>query len=158
MKMALKWLGAAAMLVLAFPARAQMVRAQDPQSLVAAMQAAGYEAVLGIDRIGDPKIDSSVSGSRFVVFFYNCTDNRECATIQFHSAYDVPSAITLDRINAWNSSQRFGRAYLDREGDPVLEMDVDLDDGGISTALFIDNLQFWETVLVNFERHIGWRE
>ena len=37
-------------------------------------------------------------------------------------------------------------------------MDLDLDDGGISTALFIDNLQFWTSILDKFERHIGYRK
>jgi putative sensory transduction regulator len=158
MKMALKWLAAAAALgAFAHPAYAQMVRAQDPQSLVNAMQGAGYTAKLGVDKVGDPKIDSSVSGSKFTLFFYNCTDNKACATVQFHSGYDVSTAVPLERINEWNQSQRFGRAYLDKEGDPVIEMDLDLDDGGVSTALFTDNLEFWDAVLGKFERHIGFR-
>ena len=154
----LKWLiPAMALLGLAAPAHAQMVRAQDPQSLVSAMQSAGLRATLGVDRVGDPKIDSSVGGSNFTVFFYNCTAHKDCATIQFHSAWDLKSPVSLETINAWNSSQRFGRAYLDKEGDPRLEMDIDLDDGGMSRALFLDNLEFWETVLGKFERHIGSR-
>lgn len=156
--MALKWLAAAAAMgAYALPAHAQMVRAQDPQSVVSAMQGAGYTAKLGVDKVGDPKIDSSVSGSRFTVFFYNCTANKACATIQFHSGYDITTPVPLERINEWNRSQRFGRAYLDKEGDPVIEMDLDLDDGGLSAALFTDNLEFWDAVLGKFERHIGFR-
>jgi hypothetical protein len=149
---------AAAAMLLAAPAQAQMVRAQDPQSVVAAMQSAGYTAALGTDRLGDPKIDSSTSGTKFTVFFYNCTKNRDCATVQFHSGYKVKTPVTLERINEWNRTQRFGRAYLDKEGDPIIEMDVDLDDGGLSRALFIDNLEFWDSVKGRFETHIGWRQ
>ena len=148
---------AALAMIAAAPVHAQLVRAQDPQSVVDAMQAAGYTAKLGVDRLGDPKIDSSVSGTNFVVFFYNCTGNRDCATVQFHSAFDMPTPLTLDLINEWNRSQRFGRAYLDKENDPTIEMDVDLDDGGLSRALFEDNLEFWASVLGKFERHIGRR-
>ena len=103
-------------------------------------------------------ITSGVNGTTFQVFFYNCTNNRECATVQFHSGYDLNRTISLEAINEWNRSQRFGRAYLDRENDPILEMDVDLDDGGISPLLFIDNIEFWASVLTNFERHIGYRQ
>ncbi len=156
--MAFKWFVAAAALgAFSLPAHAEMVRAQDPQSLVNAMQGAGYTAKLGIDKVGDPKIDSSVSGSNFTVFFYNCTDHKACATVTFHSGYDMSTAVSLERINEWNRGQRFGRAYLDKEGDPILEMDIDLDDGGISPALFVDNLQFWDAVIGKFERHIGFR-
>jgi hypothetical protein len=34
-------------------------------------------------------------------------------------------------------------------------MDVDLDDGGVSTKLFEDNLEFWVAVMAAFEKHIG---
>ena len=153
-----KWLALAAFAAAwALPVQAQMVRAQDPASLVRALQGAGYAARLGTDKVGDPMITSGASGTTFQIFFYNCTSNRQCATVQFHSGYNLSTPVSLERINEWNRSQRFGRAFLDKENDPILEMDVDLDDGGLSTALFLDNVEFWATVLGNFERHIGYR-
>lgn len=149
---------AAAAAAFALPAQAEMVKAQDPQSLVRALQAGGYAAKLGADKVGDPMITSGVSGTSFQIFFYNCTDHKACATVQFHSGYDLTTKVGLDRINEWNRSQRFGRAYLDKEDDPILEMDVDLDDGGVSSPLFIDNIEFWASVLGNFEKHIGYRK
>jgi hypothetical protein len=152
------WLALAAFAAAwAVPAQAQMVRAQDPASLVRALQSGGYTAQLGTDKVGDPMITSGVSGTNFQIFFYNCTDHLQCATVQFHSGYDLSTPVSLDRINEWNSSQRFGRAYLDKESDPILEMDVDLDDGGLSSLLFIDNVEFWASILGRFEKHIGYR-
>ena len=143
--------------VWAMPAAAQqMVRAQDPGSVVQALRNAGYRADLGTDRVGDPMINSAYNGSSFEIFFYNCTNNTECATVQFHSGYDFNQSPGLQLINEWNKSQRFGRAYLDGEDDPILEMDVDLDDGGLSPLLFIDNVEFWTSVLGKFETHIGY--
>ncbi|MDT9597474.1 YbjN domain-containing protein [Sphingosinicella rhizophila] len=141
----------------AAPAAAEMVMAQDPESLVKAMQAEGYAAKLGTDKLGDPMITSGASGTAFRIFFYNCKENKDCATVQFSSGYDFKEALPLEKINEWNSRNRFGRAYLDKENDPVLEMDVDLDDGGMSRELFIDNVEFWTIILGNFERHIGYR-
>jgi hypothetical protein len=141
-----------------FPAQAATVRAQDPQSLVAALQGGGYAAKLGVDKVGDPMITSGIGGTSFQIFFYNCTNHKECATVQFHSGYDLDHALPLETINEWNRSQRFGRAYLDKENDPILEMDVDLDDGGLSPALFIDNIEFWASILGNYEKHIGYRK
>ena len=157
MKMTLAALAAAACLWAA-PAGAQMVKGQDPQSVVKAMQAAGYQAKLGTDKVGDPLITSGANGTAFQVFFYNCTNHKACATVQFNVGYDLDKPIALAAINEWNSSQRFGRAYLDKEGDPILQMDVDLDDGGLSQALFADNLEFWTSVLGAFEKHIGMRK
>ena len=139
-------------------AKPEMVRAQDPQSLVRALQNGGYQAQLGTDKVGDPMITSGASGTTFQIFFYNCANHTQCATVQFHSGYHLTAPVTLDAMNQWNTSQRFGRAHLDKENDPILEMDVDLDDGGLSPALFIDNMEFWTSVLGNFERQIGYRK
>lgn len=142
----------------ASPALAQQVTAKDPQSVSRALLAAGYQAEVKTDVEGDPMIVSASSGTKFGVFFYNCTNHLNCATVQFHAAFDMPpgKAPSLERINSWNRSQRFGRAYLDKEGDPAIEMDLDLDDGGMSQALFVDNLEFWVSVLARFEKEIGW--
>ena len=138
------------------PGSAQMVRAQDPTGVHRAMTDLGFTANLEKDSVGDPMISSEHQGTKFKVFFYNCTKNVECATVQLHAGYDLEgSAVTLDKINAWNRAQRFGRAYLDGEGDPIIEMDIDLDDGGMSKALFGDNLEFWTTLLGRFQTHIG---
>jgi len=147
-----------AMTAVAAPAHAQLVRAQDPQSLVRALQNGGYTAQLGVDAVGDPKITSAYGGTTFQIFFYNCTNHKECATIQFHSGYHLDKSPSFELINQWSQSQRFGRAYLDKENDPILEMDVDLDDGGLSPLLFIDNVEFWTASLSKFERHIGYRK
>ena len=153
-----KWFAMAAFAAAwAVPAQAQMVKAQDPQSLVKALQNAGYAAKLGTDKVGDPMITSGVSGTTFQIYFYNCTNHKACATVQFHSGYDLKNPVSLERINEWNRGQRFARAFLDKEDDPILQMDVDLDDGGVSTLLFIDNIEFWASLLGAFEKHIGYR-
>ena len=157
MKMKLSALAFAAILW-AGPAQAQMVKAQNPQSLVKALQDAHYEAKLGTDKVGDPMITSGSNGTTFQIFFYNCTNHVGCATVQFHSGYDFDKPLPLETINGWNQEQRFGRAYLDKENDPILEMDVDLDDGGLSPLLFIDNVEFWTSVLGKFEQRIGYRK
>jgi hypothetical protein len=145
-------------LAAAAPAQPQMVRAQDPQSIVRALQAGGYAAELGTDKVGDPMITSGVSGTKFQIFFYNCTNHLECATVQFHSGYHMNSPIPVETMNGWNQTKRFGRAFLDKDNDPILEMDVDLDDGGTSPVLFIDNIEFWASLLPDFEKRIGYRK
>ena len=150
------WTIAIAAVGIAMPAQAQLVSAKKPETLVRALQAAGYSAKLEKDSTGDPMIVSAVNGHPFRVVFYGCKSNRDCATITFAAGFDKKSATSLDSINEWNRKNRFGRAYLDAEGDPILGMDVDLDDGGMSTALFTDNLEFWTAVAGAFQKHIGW--
>jgi hypothetical protein len=61
----------------------------------------------------------------------------------------------MSQMNDWNKTKRFSRGYIDKDGDPVMEFDLDLDDGGMSEALFIDNVEFWEVSMGNFKKHIG---
>ena len=149
-------LGCAAGLGIATPASADDVQAQDPSGISAAMQQAGYRAQLGSDDTGDPLIFSATGGSDFRVYFYNCTDNADCRTIQFYAGYSAPHTATLETINEWNENNRFGRAYLGEDGIARIEMDIDLDDGGISQALFEDNLEYWAIVMSRFEDYIGY--
>lgn len=152
-------IGAAmSILILAMPAQAQMVTAKDPESLVRAMRAGGHEANLTTDKVGEPLIQGNASGMKFQVLFYNCTEKKNCATVQFTTGYQLDSDFPLARVNEWNRSKRFGRAYVDEVGDPILQMDLDLDDGGLSQELFIDNLEFWTAVVDEFEEHIGWKD
>lgn len=150
------WTLAMAAAMLPVSAQAQLVSAKKPETLVQALQAAGYSAKLEKDPTGDPMIKSAVNGHPFRIVFYGCKANENCATVTFAAGFDKKSATGLDSINEWNRKNRFGRAYLDDEGDPLLGMDVDLDDGGMSRALFTDNLEFWTAVTGAFQKHIGW--
>ena len=140
----------------AVPSSAQSVGA-DPQRIAALMQAGGHAADLTKDPTGDPAISSKAGPSQYWVLFYNCTDHQNCKTIEFHASYAMKDKPQLTLVNAWNAKSRFGRAYTDDVGDPVLQMDVDLDRGGMSPGLFNDNLDVWLSLLAKFEQHIGWR-
>src|SRR4051794_18018161 len=92
---------------MAAPAHAAMVTAQDPKSLVAALQGSGYQALLGADKTGDPMITSAVNGSKFQILFFNCTNNRDCRTVEFYSAYHLDKPNSAERMNAFNQDNRF---------------------------------------------------
>ena len=145
----------AAMAALAMPAPAQTVTATDPNTVVQALQAGGYAARLTRDEYGNPQIDSASSGSNFSVFFFDCTDGRDCGAIQFHASYelDPPPA---DRMAEWNRTKRYARGFISQDNWATAEMDVLIEPGGISRELFLDNLELWTTLMSQFEEHIGW--
>ena len=135
-------------------ATARMVTATNPASIVKVLQDSGYRAELASDSTGDPMIRSASSGSNFTILFYGCAEGKDCATIQFFAGFSEPENGSITALNAWNAQNRFGRAYRAEDGAARLEMDLDLDDGGMSTALFEDNIEFWVTIMASFERHI----
>ena len=58
-------------------------------------------------------------------------------------------------MNEYASINRFGRVYLDSDGDPVVEMDIDLEAGGMSEALFADNIAYWDAIMTNFSSWVN---
>ncbi len=130
------------------PAQEQRVDATDPNSVVAALQAKGYQAQLGSTG-GEPSISSGAGGVQFKIFFENCTNSKACTTVAFVTGFTDLEA-TLDQLNEWNRTSRFAHAYIDRENDPVLRMDVDLDHGGIPRQNFNEYLDIWGSLAPKF--------
>lgn len=150
-----KWLGAGialALATLATPAAAEQVVA-DHQKMVTLLQAKGYKAEL-IKGTDADYVRTADSGVPVTIFFFNCAKGKTgCTTIQFYTGFTDVKA-TLERINDWNKSQRWARAYVDKDGDPVMEMDVDMDFGGLSKELFYDNLGTFIALIPRFRDHL----
>ena len=54
-------------------------------------------------------------------------------------------------VNQFDLEKRFGRAYLDSDGDPVLESDLDLE-GGVTEARVLDYFRTFNQLMVHFLR------
>lgn len=144
-----------ALLVLATSASARSVSAAYPESIADALQDNGYRAELSEDGNGDPMIISYASGARFVIFFYGCTNNRDCKDVSFASSFAVSNTITMTSLNSWNSTKLMGRSYLDSENDPVLMHFVAGVDG-MPAATFKRLMDRWEVTLGEFTKYIEW--
>ena len=153
-----KLAAAAALLVaplLASTTHAQtIVTAENPAAIAALIQGLGFQARLDKDSVGDPLIHSSAGGVEFSVYFYGCTKNKKCQSIQFSAGYNLDEGTTLEKIDEWNETKRFAGAYLDDEDDPFLQMDVNTD-GGITEENFKSSFDLWQTLKGQFEEHIG---
>lgn len=139
--------------VVAMPSEAQ-ITASNPASIAGALRAQGLSVVTKTDTDGDPVLESALGeNQKFSVFFYNCTEHRNCQTMQFYAGFSESDADAA-RLNDWNRSKRFGRAYIDKAGDPAIEMDIDLFGAGMSRELFEDNFQFWRILMGEFSKFI----
>ena len=135
--------------------QAQSVTASNPRSLVDALQSAGYRGELDADSSGDPLVRSASEGTNWAIYFYGCENNRNCSSVQFHAGFEVSDKLPLATANEWNRSWRFGSAYSDVNGNAHLQWDLNLDEGGISRALFLDTLELWNLAVGRFRDHIG---
>lgn len=142
-----------ALLVTPLAAQAQMVRADDPSTLASAMQSAGYRAELTTDDDGDPFIRSASSGTNFSIFFFGCTKNTDCTSIEFYVGFKLPDPLPVERYNKWNAENRYTRAYSTEAGAARLEMDLDLSGSGMPRELFLKNLEHWTKGLAEFDTY-----
>ena len=140
----------AAILLTATPAAARPIPdgGVTPRDVAEVLQAEGYKAEMGVDGVGDPKITSGAEGKTFVVLFYGCKEGR-CVAYQMHAGFDVSTSPGLAKINEWNTKNRFGRAFLDGDNDPIVEMDMDTE-RGYTTEAISNNLATWLAVLSKF--------
>lgn len=131
------------------------VDASDPAVLADLLQTEGYKVEITKDSVGDPLLKGKLNGTSYDIFFYDCTDNANCRTIQFQAGYDLTNGMSLARANQWNSDMRYAAAHLDDEMDPFLQMDMNID-YGVSAENFVDNFEMWSNVLGKFEEFINW--
>jgi hypothetical protein len=79
-----------------------------------------------------------LGGYRVVLFL--AKDNSDAQLFVGFRGKDL----STDKANDWNREHRFGRAYRDKEGDAVLESDIDFT-GGVTEA----NIKAWVKLFRN---------
>ena len=137
----------AALTLTAAPASAQLVSASDPQAIKAIVESHGWPATLVQNAGEDPYIESNRNGLKFLVLFMNCSEGKNCRTLQYYMGFSDAKDTPLEKLNQWNREKRFARAYRDEAGDPVLEMDIDVDFAGIPRENVSETFNTWASLM-----------
>ena len=124
----------------------QMVEAVSGEEMAAIMRDGGFSPELTTDSQGDPLIRFKVEGFRSRVLFYG-VERGKSASLQFAAGFEHP--LPVEAVNEWNRTKRFGKVYLDPDGDPFIEFDLDLY-GGVSAAHIEQAVSRWRSVLLRF--------
>ncbi|RHW17233.1 YbjN domain-containing protein [Sphingomonas gilva] len=125
---------------------ANTVCAADPQTVVAALAAAGFKAKLDKDSTGDPTIASAASGYDFDIYFYGCKAGKDCTSLQFRAGWKAADVHTPDYANKWNAVKRFAQMSVKEDKTMSLSYDVTTE-GGINPANFADVVDWWQVML-----------
>lgn len=136
------------------PAQAQtrpLLDAAKPEGLLEVMRRFGG-AALGVDALGDPEITGDIAGRPYQVIFHDCENGRDCGVALFVAGY-TGTAATAEDMARWNRESLFGTAYLDSDGDPIIDFVVNLD-GGVSEENWTRTLYWWVVALADFERFL----
>lgn len=126
---------------------ANMVSASRSQSVVDALQAAGYKAALTKSKsTGNPMIESAASGYNFTIYFYGCEEMKDCNSLQFGINFADDGGNTVELANKWNQSKRFIQMSL--ADDKTLDVSYDVSTiGGLSQENFADVVDWWSVML-----------
>jgi hypothetical protein len=124
-----------------------LIDATDPDAVLAVLRGQA-EGDLLTDGMGDPVIAARAGDTGFRGAFYGCEGEGGCTTLMFTARWEVDEP-DADRMAGWNREKRFGKAWLDADDAPTLEMDANLE-GGVSRANLESTVARWLTVLKEF--------
>lgn len=110
-------------------------------------------ARLDRDSNGEEYIAATLDGINFAVDVYNC--EPDCADLSFTASFEM-EGLTVALMNEWNSTRRFGKAYIRDDGDAVIQIAINTRHG-VALETFRDDLVWWETVLQDYVEFIGFR-
>ncbi len=136
---------------------AGIVTAETVDRIVKVLEKAGFEVEVNKADSGAPLIESTDASNPFSVHFYDCTDGKQCGTIQFESGWNLKNGINAVTIEQWNNDKIWGQAYRDKDKDPWLSVSVDLR-GGVTEDNFLDVANKWKDLMPEFAKFIGWQD
>jgi len=145
----MKRLAAVAALALALPAQAQEATV-DPDHILSLLQDAGYPAEYFSEEADYRQILSKSGNHQFLVELYDCQEGKACGTLEFFAGFPMDEPPTELALEAYAGPRDGARIYIDRRGDPSIQLPVELPGSGLSDAEFVDRLKSWETMMTDF--------
>jgi hypothetical protein len=134
--------------LLAAPVFTPRVAAQEVMSEVSTeqlrklLEAMGYE----VEQPKDSVLQFAIEGHTAVII-----NNK--TNIQLYS-YFKKKKLDLKKINEWNATKRYSRVYIDRDGDAVIDWDIDLE-GGITAGALKESIKTYRIGVMTFVRFLN---
>lgn len=118
----------------------------DVKAVAAVLQEHGYKAeIKKDDQEGMPYILSGANGNSFQIYFYGCKDDKRCDSYEFYSWYKKDPLYTVDLANEWNSTKRFLKVVIDKDGN-LAEYMYGTAIGRTTYANFLDSVEWFTTM------------
>jgi hypothetical protein len=118
------------------------------------LQEVGFRASRD-DTASSPTIESKFGGVTSQIELLNCDDDgTNCTVLRFHSGFDMDAGLEMKIVNDWNYAKYFGRAYLDEDNDPHIDLVMSMI--GASDENIKDTIDWWDVVISGFTEEIDW--
>lgn len=115
--------------------------ADDVESL---LKDEGYSAV---EILSESSLRVRVDGRGYLITIFDDGD------LQLYYGISGTNA-DMDDVNTWNRTKRLSRAYIDLEGDPVVESDL-LADRGITRTQFANFMTVFHSTVSQFRDYVS---
>ena len=97
---------------------------------------------------------SATNGYNFDILFYDCKENTDCTSLQFHVWFTKETFFGPELANKWNVSKRFLAMAFDPK-DSTISVRYDISTvGGLNQVQFADTVDWWEAMLGEFDKFI----
>lgn len=125
------------------------------ETLSSILNAMGYAFDFPKSDLCVVKLDESTN---MLIIFYgqNSESKGEADSLKLRSAWGNSKELTTKAINAFNRKFRFVKAYLDHEGDPILENDMLVE--GSSPHYIQNSIQKFIELVTTFETFMALAE
>ncbi len=128
----------------------ELVSAKEPEKILEIAKGFGIAHLEDVNK--NPVIIGRIQGKKYAISFHGCNSSgKDCDDILFTAPWSGESS--LERVNNWNREKRFGRAYIDTDGDPALDMAVNID-YGVTTKNIEDTFDWWSKAMSRFEEQV----
>ena len=132
------------------PAEETETEAEDQKEIVTKLSITATERLLKSMELEFEEIGNGIY--RFELDDYKVLLYNKKRALQMYAGF-AGFDVTLGRINEWNRTKRFSKAYLDDDDDPCLESDLDLE-GGVATAAIQEFIETFRVSVEMFREHI----
>jgi hypothetical protein len=102
------------------------------------------------EQLGDGEFLKFNSG-HFTALILPYGEGPDFLSLQFRAGFSVSS--TLEIVNTWNKDNRYGKAYLDGDGEPILEYDIDLE-GGSTESTVVEAVRTFRALVTHFSSKV----
>ncbi|HMO75074.1 MAG TPA: YbjN domain-containing protein [Sphingopyxis sp.] len=134
---------------------AKLIDAKTPAAIATLVESRGWQTETVSEAGEPPYIKATRGGELYVIAFMNCTDGKNCKTLQLFMGFTDAKDVPLEKFNEWNRDRRFARAYRDEDGDPVLAMDIDLDFAGLPRENVGELFNTWTDSMESYRTFVG---
>ena len=125
----------------------QVITDVTPETMGRVFKTLEIETEPMLDERGAPVWPFTRRGVVLTIALYDRQSGSRYASMLFYAGWSTSRDVPVSVVNAWNRGARFGRAYVDEEGDPVVEFDL-LASGGITEQTIIEAIDvFIDSVL-----------